>query len=127
LKTTDIPKYIGDALRPTFKVTSAESGLGDKTRYFRVDMFKKKLLLLDRKGNVKKEHDIDFLLFIEKNILDNKRLHITFISGPKLNYEIIFNLPTERELFYQSVSALRVITFGWVKFFFSILNDRMII
>jgi hypothetical protein len=119
LKTTDIPKYIGDALRPTFKVTSAESGLGDKTRYFRVDMFKKKLLLLDRKGNVKKEHDIDFLLFIEKNILDNKRLHITFISGPKLNYEIIFNLPTERELFYQSVSALRVITFGWVILFFN--------
>ena len=76
-------------------------------------MFKKKLLLLDRKGNKKKEHDINFLLFLEKNLLDNKRLHMTFISGPKLNYEIIFNLPTERELFYQSLSAIRIVTFGW--------------
>ena len=75
-------------------------------RVWVVDHFAKSFYCLDAKGAMKKQHDANKLLQLERNIMDPKRARLMFFDAPK-SYEVIFQSTEERERFYETGSSIR--------------------
>lgn len=104
--TSELPKPILEYLKHMFKTISNEGGVVlDKSRLFEVNLYTKKVMLLDKKLSVKKEHDGEQVLFLEKSMQDNKKLRITFLQGG--NYDVICANAEQRERLYECISAIR--------------------
>ena len=75
-------------------------------RVWVVDHFAKSFYCLDAKGAMKKQHDANKLLQLERNIMDPKRARLMFFDAPK-SYEVIFQSTEDRERFYETGSSIR--------------------
>eukprot|EP01064_Diplonema_japonicum_P005904 TRINITY_DN138_c0_g1_i1.p1 TRINITY_DN138_c0_g1~~TRINITY_DN138_c0_g1_i1.p1 ORF type:complete len:708 (+),score=272.02 TRINITY_DN138_c0_g1_i1:49-2172(+) len=75
-------------------------------RVWVVDHFAKSFYCLDAKGKMKKQHDANKLLQLERNVMDPRRARLMFFDAPK-SYEIVFPSNEERERFYETGSSIR--------------------
>eukprot|EP00659_Diplonema_papillatum_P009259 gene9259-14345_t len=84
---------------------SQKYGAADR-RVWVVDHFSKSFYQLDGKGKLKKTHDSNKLLQLERNITDPRRARLMFFDAPK-SYEVVFPSNEERERFYETGMSIR--------------------
>eukprot|EP01059_Diplonema_ambulator_P023867 TRINITY_DN394_c0_g2_i9.p1 TRINITY_DN394_c0_g2~~TRINITY_DN394_c0_g2_i9.p1 ORF type:complete len:2543 (+),score=1190.19 TRINITY_DN394_c0_g2_i9:95-7723(+) len=91
---------------PVLKWNPAKNfGVSDR-RVWVVDHFSKSFYCLDGKGKLKKQHDANKLLQLERNVMDPRRARLMFFDAPR-SYEILFPSNEERERFYETGSSIR--------------------
>mgnify|MGYP001591582405 FL=1 len=89
------------------KFTPSHSLFGGKQkRVWVVDHFTRCFYNLEKSGKIKKEHQANKLLQLERNVSDPNRLRLMFFDSAH-SYELQFFSPQERERFYESAMAIR--------------------
>ena len=91
---------------PVLKFHPGKKSTAADRRVWVVDHFAKSFYCLDANGQMKKQHDSNKLLQLERNIMDPRRARLMFFDAPK-SYEVIFPSTEERERFYETGSSIR--------------------
>jgi hypothetical protein len=103
-----------------FQVVKVNRQINNKnTRIYEIDFYQKKVNVYSKNWVLKKSHDAEMVLTVEKNMNDNNKCSITFLDSTRRGV-LTFTNPLHRERFYQCCLAIKpsYICFVSVQFYY---------